>query len=132
AAYAALTLLLLFAGIEGVLWLAGTKTLSQERDHALGFSGRTLFERDRGRGVFVTSPRAMRHSVNYQEFALEKPRNGLRVFTIRDSSGHRLAGRAHRSAAPPPPASPGAPRSPSPRCWGKRSPPRCRGGPWSR
>jgi len=64
---------LLFAGIEAVLWLAGTKTLAQERDPTLGFSGLTLFERDRGRGVFVTSPRAMRHSVNYQEFALEKP-----------------------------------------------------------
>jgi len=88
AAYAALTLLLLFAGVEGVLWLAGTKTLAQERDPTLGFSGLTLFERDRGRGVFATSPRAMRHSVNYQEFALEKPRNGLRVFTIGGSSAY--------------------------------------------
>jgi tetratricopeptide (TPR) repeat protein len=86
--YAFLTIVLVFLLLEGVLWVAGTKTLAQERDPSLGFSGLRLFERDRARGVYVTSPRAVRHSVNYQEFALEKPRNGLRVFTIGGSSAY--------------------------------------------
>jgi len=88
ALYAALTLLLLFACIEGVLWLAGTQTLAEERDPSLGFSGLKLFERDRARGVYATSARAVRHSANYQEFALDKPKEGLRVFTVGGSSAY--------------------------------------------
>ena len=87
-AYGALTIVVLFAAVEAGLWLAGTKTLAQERDPSLGFAGMKLFERNRGRGVYVTASRAMRHSVNYQEFALDKPRNGLRVFTIGGSSAY--------------------------------------------
>ncbi|HEX5044951.1 MAG TPA: tetratricopeptide repeat protein [Candidatus Polarisedimenticolaceae bacterium] len=86
--YSLLTVALLFALLEGVLWLAGTRTLAEERDPSLGFSGLRLFERDRARGVYATSARAVRHSVNYQEFALDKPENGLRVFTIGGSSAY--------------------------------------------
>ena len=86
--YSLLTILLAFALLEGVLWLSGTKTLAEERDPSLGFSGLRLFERDRARGVYATSARAVRHSANYQEFALDKPKDGLRVFTIGGSSAY--------------------------------------------
>jgi tetratricopeptide (TPR) repeat protein len=86
--YSSLTIALVFALLEVALWLAGTRTLAEERDPSLGFSGVKLFERDRSRGVYATSPRAVRHSVNYQEFALDKPKGGLRVFTIGGSSAY--------------------------------------------
>ncbi|HET9301010.1 MAG TPA: tetratricopeptide repeat protein, partial [Candidatus Polarisedimenticolaceae bacterium] len=86
--YSLLTIVLAFALVEAILWLAGTKTLADERDPSLGFSGVRLFERDRRRGVYATSSRAQRHSVNYQEFALDKPKGGLRVFTIGGSSAY--------------------------------------------
>ncbi|HET9299786.1 MAG TPA: hypothetical protein VFO11_07555, partial [Candidatus Polarisedimenticolaceae bacterium] len=86
--YSLLTIVLAFALMEAVLWLAGTRTLAEERDPSLGFAGVRLFEGNRSRGVYATSSRAQRHSVNYQEFALDKPKGGLRVFTIGGSSAY--------------------------------------------
>lgn len=87
-AFSLLTVVVCFALLEASLWLTGTPTLAEERDPTFGFSGLHLFERDPGRGVCATAKHAVRHSVNYQEFALDKPAGGLRLFTLGGSSAY--------------------------------------------
>lgn len=87
AAYAVVAVVSFFLLLEGVLWLSGVTSLREERDPSFGFSDSArVYERDASRGVWKTPARAVKHSFNYQEFALEKPPNGLRVFTIGGSS----------------------------------------------
>jgi tetratricopeptide (TPR) repeat protein len=83
------TIVLLFGGVEMVLWAAGTPTLLSERDPFAGFSRRMpVYELDADDGVYRTLERATRHSFNAQTFASSKPDDGLRIFVIGGSSAY--------------------------------------------
>lgn len=87
ATFSLLAVALFFGAAEGICRLAGVRPLAETEDPAMGFAGaERVFEADRARGVWATPPRVTRHSFNPQAFALEKPANGLRVFTIGGSS----------------------------------------------
>src|SRR2546428_3900302 len=76
-----------FGGIECFLWAAGVTTLRQERDPLQGFSDRVLvFDEDRANGMYKTSPAAVRQSFNPQQFLLNKPDRGFRLFVLGGSS----------------------------------------------
>lgn len=78
-----------FCILEAALWAVGVEPLLSERDPFEGFSRQVrVFEADPSRGVYRTPPRALRHSFNYQEFAVRKPPNGFRVFTLGGSSAY--------------------------------------------
>ena len=78
---------LFFLLLEVVLWAAGVPTLLAERDPFLGFSRRVrVFQEDRQRGVLFTPPRAVRQSFNQQQFLIDKPAEGFRLFVLGGSS----------------------------------------------
>lgn len=87
AAFSILAVALFFGAAEAICRLAGVRPLLEESDPAMGFAGsERVFERDTARGVWATPPRVTRHSFNYQEFRIDKPRGGFRVFTLGGSS----------------------------------------------
>lgn len=84
-----ITLVLFFLIVELLLWFAGVSTLMSERDPFLGFSRQVrAFQLDRERGLYLTPQRAVLHSFNYQEFKLDKPENGFRIFVLGGSSAY--------------------------------------------
>ena len=86
-AFAVVTVILVFGAAEAVLWLVGVQPAAVELDPFMGFAeGARIFDPDPARGVFRTSPRAMQHSFNLQEFRATKPPDGYRVFVIGGSS----------------------------------------------
>src|SRR5688500_18070907 len=88
-AFALFSFLIFFGALEAILWVAGVPTLLSERDPFAGFSRQVrAFELDRDRGLYHTSPRAVLHSFNYQEFAATKPPNGFRFFVMGGSSAY--------------------------------------------
>jgi tetratricopeptide (TPR) repeat protein len=75
--------------IEIGLAVAGVQGLAGERDPFLGFSRLVrVFQAEAARGVYATPPAAVARSFNHQEFRIEKPANGLRVFTLGGSSAY--------------------------------------------
>jgi len=89
ALFSLVVLALFFGLLELLLWAAGVDPLLSERDPFAGFSEQVrVYERDESRGVYRTVPRATRHSFNPQEFLVEKPPNGFRVFVIGGSSAY--------------------------------------------
>ncbi len=79
--------LLFFAVVEGILWIAGVDTLLSRRDPFQGFSSHLrVYELDESRSVYRTPPRAVAHSFHYQQFKAEKPENGFRIFVLGGSS----------------------------------------------
>lgn len=76
-----------FAIVEGLLALAGVSTRLEREDPFWGFSGLvSVFERhgDEYRTRFLEPNRVF----NDQQFAAEKPGNGLRIFTLGGSSAY--------------------------------------------
>lgn len=85
--FAILTVVGFFVAAELALWAVGVRPLIAERDPYGGFSSAIrVFEKDETRGVWHTPPRAVRHSFAYQEFAIDKPENGFRLFTLGGST----------------------------------------------
>ncbi len=85
--FAAVAVLLFFGIVEGVLWLFDVETLVERRDPFQGFSELVrVYEPDPSGETYRTPPRSTAHSFNYQEFAVDKPADGLRVFVIGGSS----------------------------------------------
>ena len=82
-----LVAVLLVLGLaELVLWVAGVRTLIDERDPFRGFSDRIRVFEPSGDGIVRTRPAAVRHSFHYEEFAATKPANGFRIFVLGGSS----------------------------------------------
>ncbi len=83
------TVVLFFIIVELLLWLIGVPTLVSERDPFLGFSRQVrVFQPDRERDLYLTPQRAVLHSFNYQEFKIDKPENGFRIFVFGGSSAY--------------------------------------------
>lgn len=81
--------LALLAMIETGLAMAGVRGLVADHDPFRGFSRRIrVFATDRDRGVYVTPPASVARSFNHQEFRLDKPPNGFRIFTLGGSSAY--------------------------------------------
>lgn len=86
---AAVSLALFFLLLEGLLAAVGVRPLAADRDPFLGFSRRTpVFELDPARGVWLTPPRAVLHSFNYQEFKQVKAASAFRLFVLGGSSAY--------------------------------------------
>ncbi len=83
-----------FTGLELALWAAGVESVIQREDPSRGFSGLvSAFEREdrvyRTRSFGETSP------FNDQSFLVDKPENGLRLFTLGGSSAYGHPWGAH-------------------------------------
>jgi hypothetical protein len=87
--FAGIAIVGFFAIVEVAFWAAGVRTLLSERDPFHGFSERIrVFEADAAAGVWRTPRRAVQHSFNAQQFRIEKPANGFRVFILGGSSAY--------------------------------------------
>src|SRR5262245_46437676 len=96
ALYAAVTCVLLFAGVEVALWAGGVPTLLEREDPWRGFSGLlSVFERDGS--VYRTRPESGYISFNPQSFQVRKPEHGLRVFCVGGSSAFGFPWGAHEA-----------------------------------
>lgn len=78
---------LFFGVIEGVLWLFGAETMLQKEDPFRGFSKLVkVFERDGDQ--YRTRQDSSHRTFNDQMFAVQKPNNGFRFFTLGGSSSY--------------------------------------------
>lgn len=86
-AYAVTVWLVFFGLVEVILGLAGVEPLSSSLDPFAGFSKRhPVFRANVDEGVYRASKSKRAATFNREEFALEKPENGFRVFSLGGSS----------------------------------------------
>ena len=75
-----------FALVELALWFLGAQTLIELEDPFRGFSGLVnVYEAD---GELYQTRKQSLNTFNDQSFLVEKPKNGLRVFSMGGSSAH--------------------------------------------
>ena len=79
--------LLFWVVAELLLAMSGVRPLADDQDPFQGFSGAfRVYEPVPEEGVIRTHARALKHTFGYQEFALDKPDDGYRVFVLGGSS----------------------------------------------
>ena len=85
-AFSAVVLLATFAAVELVLALAGVRPILVDEDPYVGFqSTRRLFEESPDTGLYSTARNRL-NLFNPQSFAIDKPADGFRVFTVGGST----------------------------------------------